>query len=109
MFRQANNNSQTFVAGVFCEMTGAAGAVRTLSDCGFGEHEIELIGVLSSTASDLGWMLESIGVPAEELDLYSSCFEHGAVLVIVRTLFSHRRQVARQVLQRHGGTFPTEA
>jgi hypothetical protein len=106
MFQQSET---PFVTGVFCEIFGATDAVRALTNSGFEEHEIDLIGILHSGSTDLRWVLHGLGLPEQEYEFYNSCFEHGAVLVMVRTLPSHRRDIARKVLKRHGGTFPTEA
>lgn len=107
MFWTEHDPAQTLVTGIFCEMVSAADAVRALSACGFGEDDIELFGVLSGKA-DLKRPLLSLGVPVSEIDYYNAWFEHGAILVIVRTSPSCRRNVASKLLRQYGGTLATE-
>ena len=109
MFRNSNREPETLVAGVFCEPFSAADAVRALNDSGFEDHDIDLIGILSGRAPDLSWFLVGMGVPPAETEYYNTCMENGGVLVLVRTLASYRRSLARRVLRRHGGTFPAES
>ena len=103
-----NNHSQTLVTGIFCEAFSAADAIRALAESGFAEHEIDLIGVLSGRAPDLSWFLLAMGIPPHHAEYYNACFEHGAVLVMVRTPPSYRRTVALEVIRQHGGVSPSE-
>jgi hypothetical protein len=89
-------------------MMSAADAVRALSACGFEDDDIELFGVLSGKA-DLTRPLLTLGVPVNEIDYYSTWFEHGAVLVIVRTSPYSRRNVASKLLRQCGGTLAAES
>ena len=95
-----------WVTSIFFELSSAAGAVRALNTNGFHDQDIELIGVLSGRAPDLGAVLLQMGIPAHYRDYYNACFEHGAVLLSVRTLPSDRRKVALKLLRQYGGSFP---
>ncbi|MGA8149992.1 MAG: hypothetical protein WB952_03520 [Terriglobales bacterium] len=108
MFSNIEETSPALVTGVFCEIFSAADAVRALNDSGFEDRDIDLIGVLSGRAPDLSWFLVDMGVPADHADYYNSRFEDGAILVLVRTAPSHKKQVAQRVLKRYGGTLPAE-
>lgn len=107
-FDKSEPREQALITGLFCEMFSAAGAVKELTDRGFADTEIDLIGVLNGSVTDLSRLLRRAGVPAEEVELYSDCFEHGAVLVMVRTLPAQEWRIARHVLKRHGGIFARE-
>ena len=106
MFRILEKASSTgLVTAVFCEIFSAADAVRALGHSGFEEQDIELIGVLSGHTPDLFWFLVGMGIPADQAEYYNARFEEGAILVMVRTLPVHRKQIARRVLKRFGGIF----
>jgi hypothetical protein len=109
MFWTKDNAPTEWVIGVFCEVFSAADAVRALNASGFEDDDIELIGVLSGRAPDLEMVLLGMGIPASHADYCNACFEHGAVLVSVRTLPTHRRKIALKLLKQHGGTLPTES
>lgn len=106
MFWTRKNDESAWVTSVFCELSSAAGAVRALNASGFEDDDIELIGVLSGTVPDLTVVLGGLGIPYSHAEYYNACFEHGAVLVIVKTLPLDRRKAALKLLRQHGGHFP---
>ncbi len=108
MFRTGSNRSITPVTGVFWEMLSAAGAVRALNANGLPDDDIELVGVLNGEPPDLTSFLLCLGIESNQVHYYSECFDHGAVLVAVKTAPSDRRKIALKVLRQHGGTFPDE-
>jgi len=108
MFESRDNNAETLVTGVFCEVFSAAEAVRALNESGFQDEDINLIGVLSGRAPDLRGFLRAMGVPAGHAAYYNACFEHGAVLITVKTPPSYRKKIAIRLLRQCGGTFPAE-
>jgi hypothetical protein len=95
-----------WITSIFCDLSSAAGAVRALKVNGFHDEDIELIGVLSGRAPDLETVLLQMGLPARHSEYCNACFEHGAVLLSVRTLPSDRRKVALKLLRQYGGNFP---
>jgi len=108
MFSNREDSSPALVTGVFCEIFSAADAVRALNESGFDDEDIDLVGVLGGQAPDLNWFLLGMGIPADQGAYCNACFEEGAILVMVRTPPSQRKQVAQKLLKQHGGTLPAE-
>jgi len=108
MFSYIEDSSPALVTGVFCEIFSAADAVRALNESGFDDEDIDLVGVLGGQAPDLNWFLLGMGIPADHAAYCNARFEDGAILVMVRTPPSQRKQVAQKLLKRYGGTLPAE-
>ena len=101
-----NHSNPSWVTSIFFELPSAMGALQALNASGFEDDDIELIAVLSGKAPDLTVILHHLGIPAYHAECYNECFEHGAVLLIVRTIPSGRRKTALRLLEQHGGIFP---
>ena len=99
------------VTGVFCEPFSAADAIRRLTESGFADDEIDLLGVLSGRPPNLMWFLRNLGLPNEHAEYCNACLSEGAVLVMVQippSYASRKRKIARRVLKQHGGVLPPE-
>jgi hypothetical protein len=99
------------VTGVFCEPFSAADAIRRLTESGFADHEIDLLGVLSGRPPNLIWFLRNLGLPHDHAEYCNACLSEGAVLVMVQippSYASRKRKIARRVLKQHGGVLPPE-
>ena len=99
------------VTGVFCEPFSAADAIRRLTESGFADHEIDLLGVLSGRPPNLIWFLRNLGLPHHHAEYCNACLSEGAVLVMVQTppsCASSKRKIALEVLKQHGGILPPE-
>jgi hypothetical protein len=96
----------SLVTGVFCEPFSAADAIRRLTENGFTDLEINLLGVLSGRPPNLIWSLQNLGLPRDHAEYCNACLSEGAVLVMVQIPASHssrKRKLALRVLKQHGG------
>ena len=106
-----SNSIISLVTGVFCEPFSAADAIRRLTESGFADHEIDLLGVLSGRPPNLIWFLLDLGLPDEHAEYFNACLSEVAVLVMVQTppsRTSKKRKIALEVLKQHGGILPPE-
>lgn len=104
MWGNENSNSGVPVSAVFCELFTATNAVRALSDQGFEESDVDVVGALNGRVPELACFLRETGVPSEQVSYYENCFEEGAVLVVVHVKQSTRKRRARAVLKEQGGS-----
>ena len=101
-----SNTFISLVTGVFSEPFGAADAIRRLTESGFADHEIDLLGVLSGRPPNLIWFLRDLGLPDEHAKYCNACLSEGAVLVMVQTPPSctpMKRRIALEVFKKCGG------
>src|SRR5438045_498447 len=92
-----SNSIISLVTGVFCEPFSAADAIRRLTESGFADHEIDLLGVLSGRPPNLIWFLRNLGLPHHHAEYCNACLSEGAVLVMVQTppsCTSSKRKIA---------------
>lgn len=110
MFGINDTATRVVIAGLFWEPFDAAKAETALFRCGFTDHDIDVIGVLSGHEPDISSVLFAMGITREDAIFYNDCFADGAVLVMVRTESARRVNIARRALKQHGGVFaPTES
>ena len=105
MVNENTTGTEFVVTAWFCEPFAAASAIRALTQVGFDDADIELVGVLGGSIPNLPWLC-SMGVPAEQAWYYQSCFEDGGVLLFVPTAQYIKRQIAMAVLEQQGGILP---
>jgi hypothetical protein len=106
-----SNSIISLVTGVFCEPFSASDAIRRLTESGFADHEIDLLGVLSGRPPNLIWSLQSLGLTRGHAEYCNACLSEGAVLVMVQIpppYASWKRKIALRVLKQHGGVLPPE-
>src|SRR5215475_120453 len=77
------HSPEIVVTAVFCEPFTAANAIRELTQLGFEDTDIDLVGVLAGAWPN-SRSLSDIGVPAEHASYYQDRFEDGGVLLVVR-------------------------
>ena len=98
-------SSETIVTGIFWDALSAGSAVATLLRWGFADTDIEAVGLLEGRAPDLAGLLDTIGISSVDIAYYSSCFQDGAVLLIIHARpFSDR--IALEIIRRHGAVLP---
>lgn len=105
MSNEPGGGPETVVTALFCELFAAANAVRALTQVGFQDADIDLVGVLAGSAPNVRWFYK-IGVPLEHALYYQSCFEDGGVLLFVRVGQRVCKQIALAVLEQEGGILP---
>ena len=104
MLNEHGNRTETVVTAWFCEPFAAASAIRALTQVGFNDAEIELVGVLAGSIPDFPWLC-SMGLPPEHALYYQSCFEEGGVLLLVLTALRMKRQIAVAILEQQGESY----
>lgn len=101
----------SLVTGIFYEPFSAADAIHRLTESGFDDHEIDLLGVLSGRPPNLIWSLQNLGLTRDHADYCNACLSEGAVLVMVQippSYASRKRKIALRVLKQHGAVLPPE-
>jgi hypothetical protein len=99
-------SSQTLVTAIFWDAFGAGSAVTALLRSGFAESDVHVVGVLGGRAPDLTQFFLSMGITVVDATYYNSCFQDGAMLLIVRAQPPCDEQSALEVIRRHGGISP---
>jgi hypothetical protein len=102
--RNENLDPHVVISAAFCDLFMAEGAIRALTQAGFEEGDVELVGILGGRVPDLTGFCQSIGLPLHHALYYEACFEDGGALLTVRT--RTRKHAALAVLTEHGGIFP---
>jgi hypothetical protein len=97
---------ETLIVAGFHEVFTAANAVRELNQVGFEDDDIDIVGVLAGSFTDLVGYCCDIGVPIEHAQYYENSFEDGGVLLLVRARESFMKQTALTVLNAKGGILP---
>jgi len=87
---------------VFWELSTLSATISALLQSGFAEDDIHAIGVLEGSLPAGREYLLNIGLPSDVAELYGSCFEDGAVLLMVRVDYARQRTIAVELLQRYG-------
>lgn len=105
MLNEHGGGPEIVITALFCEPFAAANAIRVLTQVGFQDADIELVGVLAGSAPNPRWLC-NIGVPPEHALYYQTCFEDGGVLLFLRTAQRVRKQIALAVLEEEGGILP---
>ena len=100
------NDRQAIVSAAFCDLFMAGNAVEALTQAGFAESDLELVGVLDGHLPSLKGFCCNLGVPAEHASYYQACFEDGGALLVVRTHQRTDSQAALALLRLCGGIFP---
>ena len=106
MLREPNRSSETLITAGFYEIFTAANAIQALTQVGFDEEDIGMVGVLSGSTTNLVGFCDRLGMPAEHALYYQSSFEEGGILLIVRARELFMQKAARAVLNERGGIFP---
>ena len=91
------------ISAVFWEPFSATSAIEALLRIGFCDSDILAVGILEGRAPDLCEFLASVGLPSLEAAYYNSCFQDGAVLLMVYLSLPANEQLALDVIRRHGG------
>jgi len=103
MFQDRNGaNSGTLVTSIFWELSAVTSAISALLQNGFTDEDIQAVGVLEGTVSACGEFLSTIGLPRDLIRLYSSCFEDGAILLMIRVERPTGQKAAIRLLHRFG-------
>src|SRR5215831_6972295 len=105
MLNEYISRTEIVVTAWFCEPFAAASAIRALTQVGFNDADIELVGVLAGSIPNLPWLC-SMGVPPEQALYYQTCFEDGGLMLFLPTAQHIKRQVALAVLEQQGGILP---
>jgi hypothetical protein len=106
MFKQQSSSSESVVTAGFYEPFTAVNAIRALSQVGFNDDDIGMVGIFSGPITNLATFCQAIGVPREHALYYQSSFEEGGVLLIVRAREVVMKQTALAVLNEKGGILP---
>lgn len=103
-----NNKSDLHIviSAAFWDLFTAGDALRALTQAGFEDSDLALVGVLDGRLSSLTEFCHSMGVPFEHARYYQACFEDGGALLMVRTRQRIKKQTALAVLRRFGALFP---
>ena len=101
-----SSDRQAIVSAVFCDLFMAGNAVEALTQAGFAESDLELVGVLDGQFPSLKRFCCNMGMPAEHASYYQACFEDGGALLVVRTHQRTDSQAALALLRLCGGIFP---
>ena len=98
--------SDTLVTAGFYEPFTAAGAIKALSEVGFEDGDITMLGMLAGSLSNLTEVYEAIGLPLAHALYYQNSFEDGGLLLIVRARELEMKETALAVLNARGAHFP---
>ncbi|HEX6805589.1 MAG TPA: hypothetical protein VF133_18055 [Terriglobales bacterium] len=101
-----NRDSETVISAAFGDLFTAGSAIEALTQAGFGENDVELVGVLHGQLPNLSRLCNHMGMPAEHASYYQACFEDGGVLLVVRAYQRSRSHTALAVLRQCGGVLP---
>jgi hypothetical protein len=101
-----SNDRQAIVSAAFCDLFMAGNAIEALTQAGFAENDLELVGVLDGQFPTLKGFCCHMGMPAEHASYYEGCFEDGGALLVVRTHQRTDSQAALALLRLCGGIFP---
>jgi hypothetical protein len=106
MWNEQFIDSTRVVSAGFCDIFAAGQVIQVLTQAGFDDTDIEMIGVLAGRLPNLTGLCVDLGVPIEHALYYQTCFEDGGALLLVHTRKLWQQQTATALLRRHGGIFP---
>ena len=94
--------TKVVVTCVFWELSAIGTTISALLQSGFSDNGIEAIGVLEGSIATGREYLLNIGFPCHIAKLYGTCFEDGAVLLMVRVDCPTQEKTALELLQEYG-------
>jgi hypothetical protein len=97
---------EVLITAGFYEPFTAVNAIRALSQVGFEDEDIKMVGLFAGPASSLTTICQNIGVPLEHALYFETSLEEGGVLLIVRARELVMKETALTVLNEQGGIVP---